>query len=73
MGDRPPRIGDSSGTDGAEGEDLAILHFLPAADDPAGTVACLRDAVAPGSYLAVSHIGTDFFPDKSALAEAVAV
>ena len=29
--------------------------------------------VAPGSYLAVSHIGTDFFPDKSALAEAVAV
>ena len=52
---------------------FAILHFLPDADDPAGTVACLRDAVAPGSYLAISHIGTDFFPDKSALAEAVAV
>jgi S-adenosyl methyltransferase len=42
-------------------------------DDAAGIVACLRDAVAPGSYLTVSHIGTDFFPDKSALAEAVAV
>ena len=31
---------------------FAILHFLRDADDPAGTVACLRDAVAPGSYLA---------------------
>ena len=45
---------------------FAILHFLRTADDPAGIVARLRDAVAPGSYLAVSHIGTDFFPDKSA-------
>ena len=52
---------------------FAILHFLRDSDDPAGTVACLRDAVAPGSYLAISHIGTDFFPDKWALAEAVAV
>ena len=52
---------------------FAILHFLTDADDPAGTVACLRDAVVPGSYLAISHIGADFFPDKSALAEAVAV
>ena len=52
---------------------FAILHFLPDADDPAGIVAYLRDAAAPGSYLAISHIGTDFFPDKSALAEAVAV
>ncbi len=52
---------------------FAILHFLRNADDPAGIVARLRAAVAPGSYLAVSHIGTDFFPDKSALAEAVAV
>ncbi len=52
---------------------FAILHFLTDAYDPAGAVACLRDAVAPGSYLAVSYIGTDFFPDKSALAEAVAV
>ena len=52
---------------------FAVLHFLPDADDPAGMVACLRDAVAPGSYLAISHIGSDFFPDKSALAGAVAV
>jgi hypothetical protein len=52
---------------------FAILHFVPDAEDPAGIVACLRDAVAPGSYLAISHIGTDFFPDKQALAQAVAV
>jgi S-adenosyl methyltransferase len=52
---------------------FATLHFLRDADDPAGTVACLRDGVAPGSYLAISHIGTDFFPDKAAMAQAVAV
>ena len=52
---------------------FAILHFLADADDPAGTVAYLRDAIAPGSYLAISHIGTEFFPDKAALAQAVAV
>lgn len=34
---------------------VAILHFLPDADDPAGVVARLRDALAPGSYLVVSH------------------
>jgi hypothetical protein len=37
---------------------LAVLHFVPDADDPAGAVAFLRDAIAPGSYLAVSRIGT---------------
>jgi hypothetical protein len=52
---------------------FATLHFLPDADDPAGIVGCLRDAVASGSYLAVSHIGTEFFPDKDALARAVQV
>ncbi|MGD0554699.1 MAG: SAM-dependent methyltransferase [Streptosporangiaceae bacterium] len=52
---------------------FAILHFLPDSDDPVGIMAALRDAVAPGSYLAVSHIGTEFFPDKQKLAEAVAI
>ncbi len=51
----------------------AILHFVLDADDPAGAVACLRDAVAPGSYLTISHIGTEFFPGKSAMARAKAV
>jgi hypothetical protein len=52
---------------------LAVLHFVSGADDPAGAVACLRDAVAPGSYLTISHIGTEFFPDKAAMAQAEAV
>jgi S-adenosyl methyltransferase len=48
---------------------FAILHFLRTADDPAGIVARRRAWELPGGL----HIGTDFFPDKSALAEAVAV
>lgn len=52
---------------------FAVLHFVPDGDDPAEIVACLRDATASGSYLAISHIGTEFFPDKQALANAVAV
>jgi hypothetical protein len=34
---------------------VAILHFVPDESDPAGIVARLRDATAPGSYLVVSH------------------
>jgi SAM-dependent methyltransferase len=34
----------------------SLLHFIPDADDPQAVVAALRDAVASGSYLAVSHI-----------------
>jgi SAM-dependent methyltransferase len=52
---------------------FAILHFIADDMDPAGIIASLRDAVAPGSYLAFSHIGSDFFPDKQALAKAVEV
>ena len=36
-------------------------------------MACLRERRRAGSYIAISHIGTDFFPDKATLAEAVAV
>ena len=34
---------------------VAVLHFVPDRDDPAGIVARYRDAVAPGSYLVLSH------------------
>jgi hypothetical protein len=34
---------------------VAALHFIPDAEDPASIVTQLRDAVAPGSYLAISH------------------
>src|SRR6266545_7377284 len=34
---------------------VAIVHFLTDADNPAGVLAALRDALPPGSYLALSH------------------
>ena len=37
----------------------AILHVIPEADDPHAIVARLLDAVPPGSYLAISHLGAD--------------
>jgi len=43
---------------------LPILHAIPDADDPHAIVAKLIDAVPAGSYLAVSHSGSDLFvPD----------
>jgi SAM-dependent methyltransferase len=43
---------------------LGVLHFVPDADDPAGIVARLRDAVAPGSYLVlVNATDTDQPPE----------
>ncbi len=41
---------------------LAVLHFLPAAGDPEGIVAALVRALAPGSYLVISHLTADFAP-----------
>jgi SAM-dependent methyltransferase len=32
-----------------------VLHFIAAPDDPWQTVATLRDALAPGSYLVIGH------------------
>ena len=43
---------------------LAVVPFVADADDPEGAVACLRDAVASGNCLAISHIGVDFFPAR---------
>src|SRR6266542_3920543 len=42
---------------------VAILHFVPDEEDPAGIVARLRDAMAPGSYLVVSHTANES-PDE---------
>jgi S-adenosyl methyltransferase len=41
---------------------LAVLHFVPDADDPAGIVAALAAGLAPGSYIAISHLTADFAP-----------
>ena len=41
---------------------VAILHFIPDAEDPAALLAAYRDALPPGSYLVLSHGTTDFHP-----------
>lgn len=41
---------------------VAILHFITEAEDPAGIVATLREALPPGSYLVLSHGTADFHP-----------
>ena len=50
---------------------VAVLHFLPDADNPHQIVARLRDALAPGSYLVVCHACRDASPDATAAAETV--
>ncbi|MFG2522367.1 SAM-dependent methyltransferase [Streptomyces sp. NPDC048527] len=44
---------------------VAVLHFLTDADEPERIVATLRDALAPGSFLVLSHATGDF-ADRSA-------
>ena len=38
---------------------LLILHVIPDSDDPYAIVARLMDALPSGSYLAISHLGSD--------------
>jgi SAM-dependent methyltransferase len=38
---------------------LTILHAIPDSDNPHAIVSELLDAVPPGSYLAISHAGSD--------------
>lgn len=48
---------------------VAVLHFVPDSDDPAGIVARYRSATAPGSYLALSHATFEGDPDRFASAK----
>ena len=41
---------------------VAILHFIPDAEAPAAIITTFRDALPPGSFLALSHGTTDFHP-----------
>jgi hypothetical protein len=49
---------------------LAVLHFVPDGDDPAGIVARLAAEIAPGSFIAVSHLTADFAPEQVSAAAA---
>jgi S-adenosyl methyltransferase len=42
---------------------LASLHFVLDNAEALGIVACLRDAIAPGSFLAISHASYDHLPE----------
>ncbi|MEU0839021.1 SAM-dependent methyltransferase [Streptomyces sp. NPDC005962] len=43
----------------------ALLHFVPDDWEPYGIVGKLVDALAPGSYLVLSHITPDFDPEAT--------
>jgi O-methyltransferase involved in polyketide biosynthesis len=47
---------------------LAVVHFLTDRDRPAEIVATLASALAPGSYVAISHLTGDFAPEPVAAA-----
>jgi hypothetical protein len=47
---------------------LAILHLIADAADPAEIVTILVSALAPGSYVAISHLTADFAPEPVAAA-----
>lgn len=41
---------------------IAVLHFIPDHDDPAGIIAAYRDTLPGGSYLALSHLTDETAP-----------
>jgi SAM-dependent methyltransferase len=43
---------------------LAVMHFVQASEDPAGILRTLLDALAPGSYLVLSHLTRDHDPAR---------
>jgi len=45
---------------------IALLHFIVDDDEAYGLVRALRDALAPGSYLAIAHATTDDVPEEAA-------
>jgi S-adenosyl methyltransferase len=45
---------------------VGVLHHIPDSDDPAGIVARYLAALAPGSYLVISHATNEASPEKMA-------
>ncbi len=50
---------------------IAVLHFIRDAEHPVGIVTTLREAMAPGSFLVLSHATADFHPDVAAKVTAI--
>jgi len=51
---------------------FSVLHFIADAEDPRGIVTTVRNALAPGSYLALSHVSADFVPDQTVVRRVLA-
>jgi hypothetical protein len=45
---------------------VAVLHFLSDQEDPYAVVNYLKDQMAPGSYLVISHVTADHIPAAAA-------
>jgi S-adenosyl methyltransferase len=45
---------------------VSVLHMIDDHDDPHGIVTELMDAVAPGSYLVLTHVASDLEPEAMA-------
>jgi hypothetical protein len=45
---------------------MFLLHLVPDEDEPQRFVATYREAMAPGSYLVITHVGNDVVPDRVA-------
>jgi O-methyltransferase involved in polyketide biosynthesis len=43
---------------------VAVFHFVTDEDDPHGILRTFRERLAPGSYLALSHLNADESPDE---------
>jgi SAM-dependent methyltransferase len=48
---------------------VAVMHFVPDTDDPAGVLASYREVMAPGSYLGFSHVSGDTLENVAKAAE----
>ena len=51
---------------------VSVMHFVPDEDRPYAIVATIRDALASGSYLVLSHLAIDLIEDKMAVRRALA-
>jgi hypothetical protein len=45
---------------------IAVFHFIGDAEDPVGIMKAYGDALAPGSYIAISHASGDTLPEEAA-------
>jgi SAM-dependent methyltransferase len=51
---------------------ISVLQFIADADDPYAIVAAIRDALAPGSFLVLSHAGPDLMADSDTVRRVIA-